>query len=656
MNIHEGMNRMKKGILVILEIVIFVSSFSLEAKWARTYGGGKNEEAHSIQQTSDGGYIIAGQTASFGAGSTDFWVLKLSPNGILDWEQSYGGDREDTAHCIRQTSDGGYIAAGQTASFGAGRDDSLIIKLDQQGNTQWQKTYGGRYDDRASSICQSSMGGYLVGGHTASFGAGEWDFWILKLDENGLIQWQYTYGGKQTEYLRSVQETDDGGYILAGTTATFFKGYLYNFWVVKIASDGLIQWERSFGGAESEWGQSICRSTDGGYIVAGDKSIPSDGAYDFWILKLSSGGKIQWQYTYGKGKHDIAYAIAQRGDGGYFVSGFTESSGLGNGDIWVMKIDPDGRVEWQHTYGGIQADRARAMDSTDDGGCIVAGETASYGAGRDDIWVMKLDAAGNIDPSCGFIRQTDVTAELGRNALEKGSTATVTAPSIKPAIPSVISRQTDGMTFLLCEAPQFLLTITASAGGTTQPSPGVYPYYQGFDKTIAAIPDPHYRFSHWSGNIPPGNGDDNPITLTMNRDRTITAQFDLLLQPPMEFSARQVINRSLSQAEYINVLSWKPNPANDNVAMHRIYLEQGGTRTILAELPVSITEYWHRSVEKNAIYVYFITAVHADGFESAPSKTSINEHKRGFRNEKNRMLLFRFDFFSWIHSCSRLPD
>lgn len=647
---------LKKGIFVFFIVFIFTSPFTLEGKWARTYGGSKNEVGYSVQQTTDGGYIVAGQTESYGAGDADFWVLKLLPNGSVEWERTYGGKRKDIAYCIQQSSDGGYIVAGQTESYGEGSDDYLILKLDPKGNIQWQKTYGGIYFDRAFSICESNDGGYLVGGHTASFGAGEWDFWVLKLDTDGNVQWQYTYGGKETEYLRSVQQTNDGGYILAGTTTTFFKGSLYNFWVVKIAFDGIIEWERSFGGFESEWGHSIVQTKDDGYIVAGDKFNYSDVAYDFWILKLSAGGKIQWQYTYGKGKQDIAYNIAQTENGGYVVSGFTESSGMGNADIWIMKLMEDGSVDWQHTYGGTQIDRARAMDLTSDGGCIIAGETKSYGAGRNDIWVMKLGTDGNIDPSCGFIRQTDVTPEVGKNALEKNSTATTTAPSVAPVNSSVSIQQTTGLTFLLCEAPQFHLTIMATMGGSTQPIPGLYPCYKGTIMRITAIPDSNHIFSRWHGNIPPNDLNDNPITLNMDQDRTISAHFDPLLFPPLEFSGSQVVNRSLSQSEYINVLTWKPNPANLNISIHRIYVERGGNQNILAELPVSFTEYWHRNVDKNKTYVYSITDVDENGSESAPIKISIDQTNRDLKNEKTIFLHFHTYFFGWIHLCSRPAD
>jgi len=311
--------------------------------WAKTYGGPGWDEAHSIQQTTDGGYIVAGWIA-FGASYTDIWVLKLDPNGDVQWQKTYGGPNWDMAYSIQQTSDGGYIVAGMTQSFGAGYPDIWVLKLDPNGDVQWQKTYGGPYDDRTFSIQQTADGGYIVAGNTGSFApAGYIDIWVLKLDPNGNVQWQKTYGGPGAHWdmAYSIQQTSDGGYIVAGETASF---------------------------------------------GAGD--------YDLWVLKLDSNGNVQWQKTYGGPYWDIAYSIQQTADGGYIVAGWTASFGAGLSDLWVLKLDPNGDVQWQKTYGGPDWDFAYSIQQTTDGGYIVAGLTYSFGAGFSDLWVLKLDANG----------------------------------------------------------------------------------------------------------------------------------------------------------------------------------------------------------------------------------------------------------------------
>ena len=171
----------------ILLLIFLVLPLANAQQWAITYGGSDWDEALLIQETDDGGYIVAGYTYSFGAGNEDIWVLKLDEDGNVEWQKTYGGSDEDWAHSIQQTSDGGYIVAGYTYSFGAGEGDFWVLKLDENGNVEWQKTYGGSDYDRAKSIQQTDDGGYIVAGSTYSFGAGYYDFWVLKLDENGEI-------------------------------------------------------------------------------------------------------------------------------------------------------------------------------------------------------------------------------------------------------------------------------------------------------------------------------------------------------------------------------------------------------------------------------------------------------------------------------------
>jgi len=189
------------AILLIVPISIFLlTGIASASYWAKAYGGNSWDSAfsvHSVRQTSDGGFIVAGYTDSFGAGSSDFWVLKLDADGNVSWQKTYGGSSYDHAESIQQTADGGYIVAGRTNSFGAGNYDLLVLKLDASGNVLWQKTYGGEQMDGAFSVQQTSDGGYIIGGMTESFNVESGDAWVLKLDGNGNVQWQKTYGGNR---------------------------------------------------------------------------------------------------------------------------------------------------------------------------------------------------------------------------------------------------------------------------------------------------------------------------------------------------------------------------------------------------------------------------------------------------------------------------
>jgi uncharacterized delta-60 repeat protein len=327
---------------------------STEIAWAKSYDGAGDDRAYSIQQTSDGGYIVAGHTQSFGAGYYDLWLLKLNSDGTISWHKTYGGAGHDIATSIQQTSDGGYIVAGETRSFGAGGFDFWVLKLNSDGSVAWQKRYGGAKDDRACSIQQTSDGGYIVAGYTESFGAGGCDFWVLKLNSDGTVSWQRTYGGAFTDYARSIQQTSDGGYIVAG--GTFSLNTEGDFWVLKLNSDGTVSWQKRYGGAERDLAFSIQQTSDGGYIVSGWTTSFGANSGDFWVLKLASHGTITWQKRYGGANDDGASSIQQTSDGGYVVAGSTNSFGAGNSDFWVLKLKRDGTVPFSPASGAQMVD------------------------------------------------------------------------------------------------------------------------------------------------------------------------------------------------------------------------------------------------------------------------------------------------------------
>ncbi len=232
-------------------VAVFISTGTnawAQSYWARTYGGDNTDLALSSQTTPDGGFIVAGHTDSFGAGDWDFWILKLNSSGSIQWQKTYGGGGLDAGPSIQTTSDGGFIVAGTTDSFGAGGYDFLVLKLDSSGNIQWQKTYGANGDDSATSIQATSDGGFIVTGATDSFGAGLEDFWILRLDSSGNIVWQKTYGGSLEDVATSIQATSDGGFIVAGATDSFGAGSS-DFWILKLDSTGhpmaeIVWWQR----------------------------------------------------------------------------------------------------------------------------------------------------------------------------------------------------------------------------------------------------------------------------------------------------------------------------------------------------------------------------------------------------------------------------
>ena len=516
---------MKRLIFIGVFLFSFTSFLPLNAQWARTYGGSGNDNAWFIQQTNDGGYIVAGEAQLFDAVWQHFWILKLSSDGEVEWQRAYGGNYWDRATSIQQTSDGGYIVAGNTYSFGAGKSDFWVLRLSSDGGIEWQHAYGGSEFDDAHSIQQTSDGGYIVAGETYSFGAGKKDFWVLKLSSDGDIEWQHAYGGSEFDCAHSIQQTSDGGYIVAGHTMSFGAGSA-DVWVLKLNSTGEIEWKHSYGGGESDAAYSIHQTNDGGYIVAGHTISFGAGNLDIWVLKLSSDGEIEWQHTYGGTDFEQAHSIKQASDGGYIVAGYARSFSAGSYySLWVLKLSSDGEIEWQHTYGESSPVYAScSIQQTSDGGYIVGGNTYSFGAGSADFFVLKLYSDGDIDSSCGFIGSSNAST-INTYISPQDSYIAAQFTNVIPLATSVMPQDTYVIANLVCEAPKYTLKISATTGGTTDPAPDTYEYYKNLEVQIEAIPNSGYELTGWSGDA---SGTTNPIAITMDSDKSITANFSTI--------------------------------------------------------------------------------------------------------------------------------
>jgi hypothetical protein len=409
---------------------------------------------------------MAGVTLSFGAGEGDAWVLKLGPDGAVEWQKAYGGIKNDKAHSIHQTTDRGYVVAGDTSSFITKKGEIVnlwVFKLGPDGTVEWQKTYGWGDWDMARSIQQTSDGGYIVVGETRSFDTGEEDFWVLKLRSDGTVEWQKTYGGGDKDEAYCVKQTADGGYIVTGATKSYGTGG-YDIWVLKLRGNGAVEWQKTYGGVEDDGAFSIQQTSDSGYIVACEggsgKGFRDAGGDlpDILILKLRPDGTLEWQKSYGGIGWDGAVSVQQTNDGGYIVGGWAgspvsrrkETEGF-EADLLVLKLGADGSVEWQRTYGGIVWDSAHSIQQTTDGGYIAAGVTDSFTpVRRGNIWVLKLDDKGLIAPSCEFIRNTPLSRK-DRNITVKTSSAIVRDSRACSRDSSATVQATDATTNILCK-------------------------------------------------------------------------------------------------------------------------------------------------------------------------------------------------------------
>jgi len=387
---------MKKKLITLI-IMAFALAAHAQIIFQKTYGGPNFDYGNCVRQTTDGGYIIAGSTESFGADSSDVYLIKTNSYGDTLWTKTYGGVNVDDGSSATQTSDGGYIIGGTTNSFGAGNKDIFLTKTDSTGNLIWSKTFGGSADEYfganiyggESCLNQTSDGGYVIAGTTESFGAGSSDIYLIKTNALGDTLWTKTFGGVDEEFGYAVQQTTDGGYIISGSTLSFISFFRQVF-LLKTDSTGTLTWTQSIGVAYGEEGFSVQQTTDGGYVVAGYISGFTGGRI-ICLFRFDSNGNVLWVNSYGGIEGDC---VRQTADGGFIICGLTSGSSLN--DIALIKTDGTGAVQWSKSFGGpTYFDGSLSVRQTTDNGFIIAGETQSFGEGNGDVYLIKTDSLGN---------------------------------------------------------------------------------------------------------------------------------------------------------------------------------------------------------------------------------------------------------------------
>jgi hypothetical protein len=419
---------MLKKLLPLFFIGVFVcGDCEGQVTFIKTYGGSFDDYGESIQQTIDGGYILAGTH------DNDIYLIKTDVDGDTLWTKFYGGVNQEWGYSVQQTTDGGYIIVGFTDDFGLWWGAVYLIKTDAAGNALWSKTFGGLSTAEGFSVEETNDGGYIMVGSAGAIGAGGSDVYLIKLNTMGNIQWTKTFGGVTADEGYSVQQTNDSGYIVVGSTLSFGAGN-YDIYLIRTDANGDTLWTKTYGGSGSDLGECIQQTTDQGYIIAGSTNSFGPGGYDVYLIKTDSGGNIAWTKTFGGINDDQGYSIQQTSDGGYIVVGscLTLTSILY--DVYLIKTNIIGDTLWTKAFDLTSYDYGFSVRETNDGGYIIVGGT-SFNTGNSNVLLIKTDASGNVgcnENSISAIVTSPVTQVLApATVVSSGGTMTSQIPVVE---------------------------------------------------------------------------------------------------------------------------------------------------------------------------------------------------------------------------------
>ena len=439
-------------------LFVFISMIGISgahAQWAKSIGGSGEDATNSICPTPDGGYAIAGFTSSFGAGSDDFWVLKMDASGNIQWQKTYGSFGFEIATQIQPTSDGGFIVVGFGDLSSMGNNDAWLLKLDGSGNVEWQKAYGTTANETATTVIQTSDGGFLFTG-SIEIASNSYNAWLVKLSSGGNIQWQKSYGGAGSENGSSVLELPNGQYVMAGGTTSFGGGAL-DAWVVFVDSTGTELSSKAYGWFGDDTFFSLKPTPDGALLALGLSTSWTTEFRDLWVVKMTTDGNIIWQAAYAGPDYDQPSTVQVESDNEYIITGSTISFGAGGTDLWILKIASNGSIVWQKTYGGTGEDAGASSAPGPNGGIMVVGNTQSFQPGPLDGWLLSLDADGNIDPSCLLATDTLISAifvnrpPVDTTGFGFATSVSITNTSVTPVATTATTALQCGVVCVFCD-------------------------------------------------------------------------------------------------------------------------------------------------------------------------------------------------------------
>lgn len=360
----------------------------------KTYGGPAVETAWNVIFAEDG-YLISADTASFGAGGKDVYLIKTDLSGNLLWTRTFGGTGDDAAVGICRSNDGGFIIAGGTNSFGNGETDVYVIKTDKDGELIWDRTYGGANYDYAFSICAVN-GGYVLAGYSSSFSKNpDSDLYLIKINENGEKIWEKIFGGASWEAGYSVIALKSGGFAAAGYTDSYGQGQT-DMYIIRTDADGNCVWAKTFGGIREDKASSLIQASDNNLVITGKSGSYNARGFgmDLVLMKIDLQGNSLWSRVFPAAELDAGNSVAETNDNGYIIAGTKKCYGICDSNVYVIKTDSKGNTQWSRVFAGSADDTGSAVCRDNKDGFIITGNTLSYGNGKGDVLLLNLDKKG----------------------------------------------------------------------------------------------------------------------------------------------------------------------------------------------------------------------------------------------------------------------
>lgn len=398
---------------ISLILAIWQTAYAQEPDtlWTRVYGGEGWDCGSSVVESVKGGYVITGATCSQPREQWDLLLIKTDYNGDTVWSRVYGGAGYDVGNSIVETYERDFVVAGETNSFGQGCMSIYLIKVNQDGDTIWTRTHSPGSDNWVFDIKQTLDSGYVMAGYAASSDGYHKQVLILKVNSAGELMWSKIYGGTGEDQAYSVCEVPGQGFVVTGYTV--LPGQYCDLWLLRTDYNGDTVWTQTYGGYYSDIGNYIQRTADSGFIITGRTTSFGDGWWNVYLVKTDFAGNLEWYQVFGGSEWDGGRVVQQTTDGGYFVGGYTVSLGEGGFDFYFIKTNPDGSIEWSKTVGGKSDDWGLHGLQTSDGGYILVGNTWSFPQDDEHVYLVKLapdmtnigDEAGYTIPNTLLLEQ-----------------------------------------------------------------------------------------------------------------------------------------------------------------------------------------------------------------------------------------------------------